>query len=95
MRFVMEFAENLILRMMEDPKKRDEAQREHIYAMQERCERTKAHWSLPLRPYGFWTFDRFNSQLFWDAQISHAPGRRDPYDDLLLHQPPANPKSNP
>ncbi|OAY84914.1 hypothetical protein ACMD2_20886 [Ananas comosus] len=95
MRFVMEFAENLILRMMEDPKKRDEAQREHIYAMQERCERTKAHWSLPLRPYGFWTFDRFNSQLFWDAQISHAPGRRDPYDDLLLHQPPANPKPNP
>ncbi|URE16702.1 hypothetical protein MUK42_10680 [Musa troglodytarum] len=31
MRFVMEFAENLILRMMEeDPRRRDEAQREHI-----------------------------------------------------------------
>ncbi|BAF12844.1 uncharacterized protein [Oryza sativa Japonica Group] len=83
MGFVMEFAENLILRMMEDPGKRDAAQREHVYRMKERCERTKAAWSLPLRPYGFWTFDRFNSQLSWDPQISHAPGRRDPYDDVL------------
>nr|CAB3452299.1 unnamed protein product [Digitaria exilis] len=49
----------------------------------ERCERTKAAWSLPLRPYGFWTFDRFNSQLSWDPQISQAAGRRDPYDDLI------------
>ncbi|WOL08032.1 hypothetical protein Cni_G16784 [Canna indica] len=83
MRFVMEFAENLILRMMEDPNKRDEAQRQHVYSMRERCEKTKANWNLPLRPYGFWTFDRFNAQLNWDAQISQVPGRRDPYDDLL------------
>jgi NADH-ubiquinone oxidoreductase 11 kDa subunit len=84
MKFVMEFAENLILRLMEDPKQRDEAQRQHIYRMKERCDKTKANWSLPLRPYGFWTFERFNSQLSWDPQISQAPGRRDPYDDLLL-----------
>ncbi|KAG8062225.1 hypothetical protein GUJ93_ZPchr0003g18682 [Zizania palustris] len=68
MGFIMEFAENLILRMMEDPEKRDSAQREHVYRMKERCERTKAAWSLPLRPYGFWTFDRFNSQLSWDPR---------------------------
>ncbi|XP_072950917.1 uncharacterized protein [Typha angustifolia] len=94
MKFVMEFAENLILRMMEDPHKRDQMQREHVYAMKERCEKTKAMRDLPLRPYGFWTFDRFNSQLYSDAQISQAPGRRDPYDDLLLHQPPTTIKSS-
>uniref|UniRef100_A0ACD5X306 Uncharacterized protein n=2 Tax=Avena sativa TaxID=4498 RepID=A0ACD5X306_AVESA len=83
MGFIMEFAENLILRMMEDPDQRDEAQRAHVYRMKERCERTKAAWALPLRPYGFWTFERFNSQLTGDAQISQAAGRRDPYDDLI------------
>ncbi|XP_008796640.1 uncharacterized protein LOC103712042 [Phoenix dactylifera] len=94
MGFVMEFAENLILRLMEDPKKRDEKQREHIYAMREQCDKTKANWNLPIRPYGFWTFDRFNAQLFRDAQISQVPGRRDPYDDLLLNQQfPPPPKS--
>ncbi|KAG8062155.1 hypothetical protein GUJ93_ZPchr0003g18073 [Zizania palustris] len=36
MGFIMEFAENLILRMMEDPEKRDSAQREHVYRMKER-----------------------------------------------------------
>ncbi|PKA60987.1 hypothetical protein AXF42_Ash019976 [Apostasia shenzhenica] len=94
MKFVMEFAENLILRMMEDPKERDRRAREHVYSMKERCKKTKEMWNLPFRPYGFWTFDRFNSQLYWDAQISQVPGRRDPYDDLLLHnEPPKTPTS--
>jgi hypothetical protein len=92
--FVMEFAENLILRLMEDPDRRDEAQREHVYRMKERCERTKAAWSLPLRPYGFWTFDRFNSQLSWDPQISQAAGRRDPYDDLITRHSAPPPSSS-
>ncbi|ERN06244.1 hypothetical protein AMTRI_Chr06g170340 [Amborella trichopoda] len=83
MAFVMEFARNLILRSMEDPKERDRRTREHIYEMKEKCKKTKEMWSLPLRPYGFWTFDRHNAQLTWDAQISQVPGRRDPYDDLL------------
>ncbi|KAF5939936.1 hypothetical protein HYC85_021103 [Camellia sinensis] len=83
MGFVMEFAENLILRLMEDPKERDRKFREHLYTMKDRCNKTKEMWSLPLRPYGFWNFDRHNAQLFWDPQISQAPGRRDPYDDLL------------
>ena len=95
MGFIMEFAENLILRLMEDPDKRDEAQRAHVYRMKEACERTKAAWALPLRPYGFWTFERFNSQLTWDAQISQAAGRRDPYDDLLTrHADPTPPSSS-
>ncbi|KAG5554013.1 hypothetical protein RHGRI_011772 [Rhododendron griersonianum] len=83
MGFIMEFAENLILRMMEDPKERDRKFREHLYTVKDRCNKTKEMWSLPLRPYGFWTFDRHNAQLFWDPQISQAPGRRDPYDELL------------
>ncbi|KAM0904715.1 hypothetical protein ACQ4PT_017842 [Festuca glaucescens] len=91
MGFIMEFAENLILRLMEDPDQRDEAQRAHVYRMKERCERTKAAWALPLRPYGFWTFERFNSQLAWDPQISQAAGRRDPYDDLLTRHAGPNP----
>lgn len=83
MAFIMEFAENMILRMMENPKERDRKFREHMYKMKEGSQKTKEMWDLPLRPYGFWTFDRFNAQIFWDAQISQVQGRRDPYDDLL------------
>ncbi|CAN1313262.1 hypothetical protein LINPERPRIM_LOCUS28900 [Linum perenne] len=83
MGFIKEFAENLILRLMEDPKERDKNFRDHLYSMKDRCKRTKEMWSYPLRPYGFWTFDRHNAQLFWDAQISQVAGRRDPYDDIL------------
>ncbi|KMZ59423.1 hypothetical protein ZOSMA_68G00090 [Zostera marina] len=83
MAFVMEFAENLILKMMEDPKERDRKSRQHVYEIKQRCNKTKEMWNLPLRPYGFWTFDRFNVQLAADAQISQVPGRRDPYDDIL------------
>ncbi|WRX16660.1 NADH-ubiquinone oxidoreductase 11kDa subunit - like 1 [Theobroma cacao] len=83
MGFIMEFAENLVLRLMEDPKERDKKFREHLYSVKERCNKTKEMWSYPLRPYGFWTFERHNAQLRWDAQISQVPGRRDPYDDLL------------
>nr|KYP52941.1 hypothetical protein KK1_025142 [Cajanus cajan] len=85
MSFIMEFAENLILRIMEDPKERDRRFREHVYKVKKRCEKTKEMWSYPMRPYGFWTFERHNSQLAWDAQIRHVAGRRDPYDDLLQH----------
>ncbi|GFP84842.1 hypothetical protein PHJA_000628000 [Phtheirospermum japonicum] len=40
-------------------------------------------WALPLRHYGFWTFECHNALIFWDAQISQVQGRRDPYDDFL------------
>ncbi|PIA40196.1 hypothetical protein AQUCO_02500120v1 [Aquilegia coerulea] len=83
MGFIMEFAENLILRIMENPAERDRKFREHVYAVKDQRKKTKDMWSLPIRPYGFWTFDRHNSQLAWDAQISQVEGRRDPYDDLL------------
>jgi len=83
MGFIMEFAENLVLKLMEDPKERDRKFREHVYAVKDRCNKTKEMWSYPLRPYGFWTFERHNSQLKWDAQISQVPGRRDPYSQLL------------
>ena len=83
MSFILEFAENLILRSMEDPVERDRKFRDHMYDLKERCNKTKEMWSYPIRPYGFWTFDRHNAQIFWDAQISHVRGRRDPYDDLL------------
>ncbi|KAL6987323.1 hypothetical protein U1Q18_013071 [Sarracenia purpurea var. burkii] len=32
--------------------------------------KTKEMWSYPLRPRGFWPFDRHNAQLFWDPHIS-------------------------
>ncbi|KAF6161468.1 hypothetical protein GIB67_009347 [Kingdonia uniflora] len=83
MGFIMEFAENLIMRIMEDPKERDRQFREHVYGVKEQCQKTKDMWSLPIRPYGFWTFDRHNLQMAGDAQISQSAGRRDVYDDLL------------
>ena len=83
MGFVMEFAENLILKLMEDPKERDKKFREHVYAVKDRCTKTKEMWSYPLRPYGFWTFKQHNVQLRRDAQISEVLGRRDVYDDVL------------
>ncbi|WZY76281.1 hypothetical protein YC2023_022665 [Brassica napus] len=87
MGFIMEFAENLVLRLMEDPEVRDRKAREHIYEMHERCKKIKEMWALPIRPYGFWTFERHNAQLRWDPQISQVAGRRDPYDDLLKDHP--------
>ncbi|GER30279.1 hypothetical protein STAS_06218 [Striga asiatica] len=72
-----------VLRLMEDPTERDRRFREHLYKLKENGKKAKEYWSLPLRPYGFWTFERHNAQIFWDAQISQVPGRRDPYDDLL------------
>ena len=92
MGFIMEFAENLILKLMEDPNERDRKFREHVYKVKDRCGKTKEIWSYPMRPYGFWTFERHNSQLAWDAQISQVPGRRDPYDDAL-QQFSSTPKS--
>ncbi|QHO04139.1 hypothetical protein S83_045383 [Arachis hypogaea] len=83
MGFIMEFAKHLILKMMEDPEQRDRKFREHVYAVKERCAKTKEMWSIPMRPYGFWTFDRHNSQLAWDAQIAKVPGRMEPYEELL------------
>ncbi|KAH0919662.1 LOW QUALITY PROTEIN: hypothetical protein HID58_027322 [Brassica napus] len=74
MGFIMEFAENLVLRLMEDPEVRDRKAREHIYEMHERCKKIKEMWALPIRPYGFWTFERHNAQLRWDPQISQVAG---------------------
>ncbi|XP_061360782.1 uncharacterized protein LOC133304742 [Gastrolobium bilobum] len=88
MAFIMEFAENLILKMMEDPKERDRKFREHVYKVKDGCAKTMEIHRLPMRPYGFWTFERHNSQLAWDPQISQVAGRRDPYDDLLQHYSP-------
>ncbi|KAG2391699.1 uncharacterized protein HKW66_Vig0125400 [Vigna angularis] len=85
MGFIMEFTENLELKLVEDPKERDRRFREHVYRVKDRCEKTKEMWSYRMQPYGFWTFERHNSQLTWDAQISQVPGRRDPYDDLIQH----------
>lgn len=79
----MEFAENLVLRLMEDPNERDKKFRERLYERKEACKRTIEMHQLPLRPYGFWTFERHNAQIFWDEQISQVEGRRDPYDSLI------------
>ncbi|KAL8049099.1 hypothetical protein ABFX02_07G110600 [Erythranthe guttata] len=70
MGFIMEFAENLILRLMEDPNERDRKSRERIYDKYDKGKKFLALYNLPLRPYGFWTFERHNAQIFWDAQIS-------------------------
>ncbi|KAF8063925.1 hypothetical protein N665_1175s0003 [Sinapis alba] len=94
MGFIMEFAENLVLRLMEDPEVRDRKAREHIYEMHERCKKIKEMWALPIRPYGFWTFERHNAQLRWDPQISQVAGRRDPYDDLLQDHPSSSSSSS-
>ncbi|KAI3452595.1 hypothetical protein Pfo_009259 [Paulownia fortunei] len=94
MGLIMEFAENLILRMMEDPNERDRKFREGIYEELIRAKKLKEKYILPLRPYGFWTFEQHNAQIFWDAQISNVPGRRDPYDDLLQDYAIASSSSN-
>ncbi|KAL0447255.1 UNVERIFIED_CONTAM: hypothetical protein Slati_1853400 [Sesamum latifolium] len=55
----------LILRLMEDedPRERGREFREHLYLLKDRCKKTKQMWSLSLRPYGFWTFERHNAQM--------------------------------
>ncbi|WJX65191.1 hypothetical protein P8452_49877 [Trifolium repens] len=77
----------MVLKLMEGRKERDHRFGEHVYKTKDRCAKTKEMWIYPMRPYGFWTSERHNSQLAWDAQISQAAGRRDPYDDILQHYP--------
>lgn len=36
--FIMKFAENLVLKLMEDPKERDRRFRELVYRVKDRCE---------------------------------------------------------
>lgn len=91
MGFIMEWAEDLIRRNMEDPKERERKRREYLYAVKERCKERLEVTSLPMRPYGFWTFDRQNLHLYWAMQISHRPGRSDPYDEISA-DPFDNPK---
>ncbi|GFP89496.1 hypothetical protein PHJA_001093200 [Phtheirospermum japonicum] len=83
MGFIMEIVENLILQLMEDPRDRDRKFREQMYERKAQFKKTKEMWALPLRPYGFWTFECHNAQIFWDSQISQVQVRRDQYDDLL------------
>ncbi|XVF56835.1 hypothetical protein PTKIN_Ptkin06aG0152000 [Pterospermum kingtungense] len=59
MGFIMEFAENLVLRLVEDLKERDRKFREHLYDLKDQCQKTKEMW--PLRRYGFWTFQCYNA----------------------------------
>ncbi|WJX76969.1 hypothetical protein P8452_60323 [Trifolium repens] len=60
---------------MEGRKERDHRFGEHVYKTKDRCAKTKEMWIYPMRPYGFWTSERHNSQLAWDAQISQAAVR--------------------
>ncbi|BBH10413.1 hypothetical protein Prudu_023197 [Prunus dulcis] len=53
MGFVMEFAENLILKLMEDPKERDRKFREHVYAVKDQCNKTKEMWPYLFVPMAF------------------------------------------
>ncbi|KAE9587822.1 hypothetical protein Lal_00022006 [Lupinus albus] len=85
MGFIMEFGENLVLRMMEDPKERDRKFREVVYQGFDGARRNMEKRVHPMRPYGFWTFERHNSQIAWDAQINNVLGRRDPYDEILQY----------
>lgn len=55
MAFILEFAEHMIRNSMEDPKERDEKLREHLYDLKDKCEKLKATWAQPVKPYGFWT----------------------------------------
>ncbi|RHN66755.1 hypothetical protein MtrunA17_Chr3g0095021 [Medicago truncatula] len=48
--FIMEFAENLVLKLMEDPNKRDRRFREHVYKTNDRCAKMKEMWSYPMQP---------------------------------------------
>ncbi|KAG2312716.1 hypothetical protein Bca52824_024273 [Brassica carinata] len=82
MGFIMEFAENLVLRLMEDPEVRQESE-EHIYEMHERCKKIKR---CGLCLFVLMVSGRLNVTTLSFVGIlrsSQVAGRRDPYDDLL------------
>ena len=83
--FIIEFAQNFVLKMMEDPAERDSKFRECMYQDIEGQTKNNVKRVYPMRPYGFWTFERHNVQLYWDPQISNVPSRRDPYDEVFQH----------
>jgi len=82
MGFLMEFVEHWIRRSMEDPDERDAKFRQHVQATKEKCDKLKATWANPVKPYGSWNTDKNNHKFLQDLTLSRMPGRKDPYEDL-------------
>ncbi|GAQ87609.1 hypothetical protein KFL_003640110 [Klebsormidium nitens] len=80
MAFILEYSEHMIRRWMEDPKERDEKSRQHLYEMRDRCEKLKATWAQPVKPYGFWTTEAHHQKYYADLKESGMLGRRDGYE---------------
>ncbi|KAH7365219.1 hypothetical protein KP509_18G014800 [Ceratopteris richardii] len=82
MGFIKEFFGHLIRQRMEDPDERDRKIREHIINTKAKCEKVKEGWANPVKPYGYWTTDKYNYKYMLDRKISNMKGRDDPYDRL-------------
>jgi len=82
MAFVLEFAENLIRRAMEDPDERDAKFRKHLQTTKAEAEKIKLHWANPVKPFGYWNLDRNNHKFLMDLTLSRLPGRSSPYDEI-------------
>ncbi|MCO5581095.1 hypothetical protein L7F22_034971 [Adiantum nelumboides] len=82
MGFIKEFFGYLIQRGMEDPEERDRKIHEHIIATKAKCEQVKEGWAHPVKPYGYWTTDKYNYKYQLERKISNASGRHNPWDSL-------------
>ncbi|KAI5060519.1 hypothetical protein GOP47_0024939 [Adiantum capillus-veneris] len=80
MGFIKEFFGYLIQRSMEDPEERDRKIREHIITTKANAEKVKQRWAHPVKPYGYWTTDKYNYKYQLERKISNARGRHDPWD---------------
>jgi hypothetical protein len=82
MAFVLDFAENLIRRAMEDPDERDAKFRKHVQLTKAEAEKMKLHWANPVKPFGYWNLDKNNHKFLMDLTLSRLPGRSSPYDEI-------------
>jgi hypothetical protein len=82
MGFLMEFVEHWIRRSMEDPDERDAKFRKHVQETKAQCEKLKATWASPVKPYGSWNTDKNNAKFLQDLKLSGLAGRKDPYEEI-------------
>ena len=82
MGFIREFFGHVIRQSMEDPDERDQKIRDHVASTKAQCEKVKEGWAHPVKPYGYWTTDKYNYKYLLDLKMSNVTGRHDPYDKM-------------
>eukprot|EP00891_Asterochloris_glomerata_P002559 jgi/Astpho2/2559/Aster-x1085 len=80
--FLHEFLQGVIVKYMEDPKKRDEKFREHCQKTAAAARQLRVNWYQPSKTYGFWQSEKANAKYHvnLDPGVQKLSGRVHPFE---------------